>query len=76
VLLNNLTSKKLEAARKGNKIYAEELVPIYLIIVVKEAFTLLKVAFLDVPILVYYNLDLPTRVEIDTLGYTISEILS
>jgi hypothetical protein len=74
--LNKLTRKELGAIRKGNKLRAEESVPIKLTPKVRGAFTSLKVAFLGIPILVYYDPDRPTRVETNTSGCAISGILS
>jgi len=71
-----LTRKELGAVKKGNKLRAEESVPIKLTPEVRGAFIGLKAAFLGIPILVYYDSDRPTRVETNASGCAISGILS
>ena len=74
--LNKLIRKEPGVVRKGNKLRAEESVPIKLTPEVRGAFISLKAVFLGIPILVYYDPGRPTRVETNAFGYTISGILS
>ena len=71
-----MTRKEPGVVRRGNKLRAEESVPIKLTPEVREAFISLKAAFLGIPILVYYDPDRPTRVETNTSECAISGILS
>lgn len=76
LLLTRLTQKALNAAKKGPQMRREESQPLDIGAEGKAAFQRLKDAFLNVPILVYFNPKRDTRVEVDALGGAISSILS
>ena len=74
--LHTLTKKAPNQTIRGQKQRKEELVPLDLGPDAKQAFQTLKGIFLDLPVLVHYELGRPTRVETDASGKAISGILS
>jgi hypothetical protein len=74
--LTTLTQKGPDAARGGHAQRREESQPIKIEEKAKEAFKILKKAFLKVPILAHFDQERQTKVEVDASGGAICGILS